>query len=375
MSDSIEKKLIVISRHETYYEQKKKTKEKMKTNHNFLNFEDDPYADYAALFDPMRTDRKARRKRSRQPVHRPKVTEDQVLEGIADELGWENEFQTTYRPSKYEVEWLLSSLQPFFEQSMISDVSALIKGGKEASVYRCEAHSTMESEWLVAKVYRPRKFRGLTNDKIYREGRDILTADGDIVHENKDRVMRAIGKKSTFGIQVSHTSWLMHEYQALERLHKAGGKVPKPYHAGSNAILMAYIGIGGVAAPTLNTIRLEVNEAQQLFDQVLHNVELMLQNDLIHADLSAYNILYLRGEITIIDLPQVVDPQGNRNAPAILARDVKRVCEYFMTQGVDCDPNAIFRDLWQRYLSVPDHILRADQSRLAQYYPDIMGDG
>jgi RIO kinase 1 len=297
------------------------------------------------------------------------------LEEIADEVGWETQFETTYRPSKHEAEWLLSSLTPFFEQSLISDVLSIVKGGKEASVYCCAAHSTMNTEFLAAKVYRPRKFRGLTKDMIYREGRDILTSDGHIIHENKDRIIRAIGKKTAFGQQVSHTSWLMHEYQALEKLYNAGANVPKPYLAGSNAILMSFIGDGTIAAPMLNTVRLDKEEAKGHFQTVLQNVELMLQHNLIHADLSAYNILYHEGEITIIDLPQVVDSIQNRNAPAILARDIQRVCDYFITQGVECEPERIFRGLWSRYMQVPWHIQRADQSRLAQYYPDIFGEG
>jgi RIO kinase 1 len=347
----------------------------MNKEYNFQNLEDDPYADYAAWFDPMRTDRKTRRKRSPKPSHTPKFTRYQIMDEITDELGWENEFQTSYRPSRYEDEWLIHSLRPLFEQSLISDVLSLVKGGKEASVYCCAAHASMDEEWLAAKVYRPKKFRGLTNDKIYREGRDILTEDGHVVHENKDRVIRAIGKKTAFGQQVSHTSWLMHEYKALEVLYPMGGNVPKPYMSGSNAILMSYIGDGLAAAPTLNTIQLDKVEATQIFDLVLENVELMLKHDLIHADLSAYNILYLQGKITIIDFPQVVDLHKNRNAPAILARDIQRTCDYFKKQGVDCDAQVIYKDLWQRYLRVPSHILRADESRLAQFYPEIFGDG
>jgi RIO kinase 1 len=232
----------------------------------------------------------------------------------------------------------------------------------------------MEVDWLAAKVYRPRKFRGLTNDKIYRAGRDILTADGHVVHENQDRVIRAIGKKTAFGQQVSHTSWLMHEYQALEQLYQVGGNVPKPYLAGSNAILMTFVGTDVIAAPTLNTVRLDKREAKRLFAVVLDNVELMIQHNLIHADLSAYNILYLHGQIMIIDFPQVVNPHGNRNAPAILARDIQRMCEYFIAQGVDCNPQGIYKDLWQRYLHVPSYIMRADESRLKQYYPEVFGD-
>ena len=166
----------------------------------------------------------------------------------------------------------------------------------------------------------------------------------------------------------------MHEYKALETLYEAGGNTPKPYAAGSNAILMTFIGLDLVAAPMLNTIQLEKNEAKQLFDLVLKNVELMLEHELIHADLSAYNILYLQGKIMIIDFPQVVDPNKNRNAPAILARDIQRICDYFLEQGVDCDSEKIYKDLWQRYLRVPTHLLRADESRLAQLYPEIFGN-
>jgi RIO kinase 1 len=350
----------------------------MDTNQNFQNSDDDTYAEYAeyaALFDPLLTDRKARRRRVPKPVHKSKATDQQIREQIADEVGWETHFQTTYQPSKHEAEWLLDSLSPFFEQSLISDVLSIVKGGKEASVYCCAGHPSMDVEWLAAKVYRPRIFRGLSKDQIYREGRQILSADGHIVHENKDRIIRAIGKKTAFGQQVSDTSWLMHEFQALEKLHRAGGKVPQPFMAGSNAILMSFIGAERIAAPMLNTIRLGKSEAESLFEIVLQNVELMLQHHLIHADLSAYNILYMQGEIVIIDLPQVVDSNQNRSAPAILARDIQRVCDYFLAQGVKCDPQEIFRDLWQRYMHVPRHIMRADRSRLAQYYPDIFGDG
>ncbi len=346
----------------------------MDENEHLTTYDNDPYKAYAAMFDPMLSDRKARRKRLPKPFHRPKVNTEQMLESLVEEVGWELEFKTSYRPSKYEAGWLLSSLRPFLEQALISDIISIVKGGKEASVYCCAAHPTMEVKWLAAKIYRPRIFRGLTKDQIYREGRDVLTSDGDIVHENKDREARAIGKKTAFGVQLSQSSWLMHEFQALERLHRAGGIVPKPYKAGPNAILMEFVGEGILAAPTLNTISLSKAEAKRHFDQILENVELMLQHNLIHADLSAYNILYHEGEIVIIDLPQVVHSLGNRNAPVILARDILRICEYFTKQGVECDAQQISRDLWGRYLRVPGHILRADESRLADLYPGVFGD-
>jgi RIO kinase 1 len=332
------------------------------------------YEEYEAQFDPIRSDRKARRHRALKPTHRPKASRDAIVAGLADEIGWENEFQITYKPSRYEAEWLFDSMRPFFESSLITDIISIVKGGKEASVYCCAAHPSMEVEWVAAKVYRPRRFRGLTKDQVYREGREILTTDGDVLHENKDREARAIGKKSAFGIQLSRGSWLMHEYRALELLHRSGGIVPKPYQVGPNAILMEFVGEGSSAAPTLNTVRLDKGEAQRHFDLLLQNVELMLEKDLVHADLSAYNILYHNGEIVIIDLPQVVGVAANRNAPMMLARDILRICEYFTKWGVACDSQHISRRLWAQYLRTPDHIRRADESRLASTIPEMIAE-
>ncbi len=314
---------------------------------------DDFYMDeleyYAEQFNPLRTDRQARRKRKAKVNHIPKKSHSQIMAEIADTTSLEDGFKTTYQPSRYEKGWLLSSLRSFYEQSLISDVLTQVKGGKEASVYRCEANPATGMAVLAAKVYRPRMFRNLRNDKMYREGREILKPNGHIVKGNDHRIMRAIGKKTDFGAQVQHTSWLMHEYKAIERLHQAGAAVPRPIAAAENAILMSYHGNERLAAPTLNEVSLDPAEARSLFKEVLRNIELMLQHDLIHGDLSAYNILYWAGEIIIIDFPQVVNCRTNSKAHFILQRDIKRVCEYFARQGVQRDPALIMDKLWGLY--------------------------
>jgi RIO kinase 1 len=109
---------------------------------------------------------------------------------------------------------------------------------------------------------------------------------------------------------------------------------------------MDYIGDPDMAAPTLNTIELDRDEAAPLFDRVLRNIDLMLANNRIHGDLSAFNILYWDGDITLIDFPQVVPPEGNPVAWRIFERDVTRICEYFATQGVRSDPKRLAVDLW-----------------------------
>ena len=128
-----------------------------------------------------------------------------------------------------------------------------------------------------------------------------------------------------------------------------------------------------LAAPTLNTVRLDSDEANRLFKEVLRNVDLMLRHDLIHGDLSAYNILYWAGELVIIDFPQVVNLRNNKKAHFVLKRDITRTCEYFAQQGVQCDSRAIFDELWHRYVEIPDpEDLAADQSRLEMMLADLV---
>jgi RIO kinase 1 len=345
--------------------------------------QEDPYIDkydyYVELFEPEWAEHRAHRKPKNN--HKPKKSRDQILAELTDDtadvvLG----FETTYRPSRYEESWLLSSLYSFYDEGLITDVLALIKGGKEASVYLCEPTPATGLGLLAAKVYRPRMFRNLRNDAMYRQGREVLTADGKPAGKQAGDYARAIRNKTAFGMQAAHTSWLMYEFTAMEQLYQAGAAVPRPVSASDNAILMSYHGDEQMAAPTLNTVDLESNEAALLFQEVLRNIDLMLQHDLIHGDLSAYNILYwapegTEGEITLIDFPQVVNLHSNPKARFILQRDIQRTCEYFAGQGVQCSPQAILDTLWSRYVPELDPEDRAaDESRLEQMVAELVGD-
>jgi RIO kinase 1 len=92
----------------------------------------------------------------------------------------------------------------------------------------------------------------------------------------------------------------------------------------------------------------------------------MLQHNFVHGDLSAFNILYWQGKITLIDFPQVVDIHANKKAYFILQRDLTRVCEYFAKQGLVHNPEAILSDMWQRYLVSNEENRVADESRLME---------
>jgi RIO kinase 1 len=253
------------------------------------------------------------------------------------------EFTFSYKAKLHEAEWIHSALNDFYEQ-MIDDVLRVIRGGKEASVYLCLSNPAVGAPYLAAKIYRPRMFRNLKNDHIYREGRGNLDASGNLV--TNDGMLHAMRKRTRYGLELLHTSWITHEYKTLQILHAAGADVPAPYATSNNTILMEYIGGEDAAADTLNSIELTTAEAKPLFERVMHNIQVMLDHNRVHGDLSAYNILYWDGEITLIDFPQAIAPQQNQNAFRIFERDVVRVCEYFSSQGVAANGREIAAKMW-----------------------------
>ena len=169
-------------------------------------------------------------------------------------------------------------------------------------------------------------------------------------HEVVDMgMLKALHNRSVYGAQIHLQSWIAYEMQTIQTLYTAGADVPQPYEMGENAILMEYIGEPGTAAPTLNTVRLNPQEVKPLFDRCISNIEIMLANDIVHGDLSAYNILYRQGQLTLIDFPQVVSAKDHPSAWQIFSRDVRRVCDYFTRQGLPADPAALAARLWKAH--------------------------
>ena len=289
----------------------------------------------------------ATRTRKSRPA-RAKRIDDQVRSELAAQLYQpESGYRFKYKAARHEQLWISTALERFYDDSLITDVLRMVKGGKEANVYCCQANPSLGMELLAAKIYRPRMLRNLKNDALYREGRAVLDDDGKALRDQRSQ--RAIRKKTRIGSEMSITSWIEHEYRIMESLYQAGADVPEPVAQAGNAILMAYVGEEGSPAPTLSEVTLPRSEAKPLFDRLIENVRLMLERHLVHADLSAYNVLYWEGSVTIIDFPQGVDSLRNRRAFDLLLRDVERLCQYFSRYGVRANARALVGDLWNRY--------------------------
>jgi len=231
------------------------------------------------------------------------------------------------------------ALDSFFAEGMITEVLYPVKSGKEASVYCCRAHPSTGAELLAAKVYRPRDHRGFKNDAIYQEGRVITNG----------QIRRAVQNKSRFGREMQFGMWINHEFETLTALARAGADTPKPLARNQSTILMEYFGDEKRAAPSLGGSELSREQARIVFNCLISNIELWLAHNYVHGDLSAYNILYWRGQAKIIDFPQAVDPRFNSNAFSLLARDIENVCHAIARYGLSYDDKRIVQQLWYKF--------------------------
>jgi RIO kinase 1 len=298
------------------------------------------FSDYLDVYESNGFE-KRHKLRSKPKLDRVRAVGTLVEPGTNTEGG----FNPSMDARKHERAWLLEYLTPFYDELVITDVVKRLKGGKEATVYVCAAHPSTGYELIAAKVYRPRQLRNLKNDSQYRAGRLTLDEQGKgLVRGRRAKV--AMLKKTKFGQELRHGSWLGHEYETLTKLHAVGADVPKPIARGDNVILMEYLGDLEMGAPALNEVELERAEAQPLFDQLMRNVALMLSESRIHGDLSAYNVLYWEGLIKIIDFPQAVDPFVNPDARILFQRDVERLCQYFARYGVRANAAELAQELW-----------------------------
>jgi RIO kinase 1 len=229
-------------------------------------------------------------------------------------------------------------LARFGGEGLVTDVVRTIGDGKEATVYLCRADPSTGVEWLAAKVYRAQKFRAFSGARSYARERGHHDA-------RSARAMRAQTRK---GRSLAHHEWIAWEWETLCRVHDAGADVPSPLACSDDAILMEYVGTAERAAPQLRHVDLDPAIAAQLFRRLLRNVEIFLGCDLVHGDLSAYNVLWADDRPWVIDVPQALDARRNGEAFAYLMRDVRNLERYFAPHGLSAGRFA--EEAWSRYL-------------------------
>lgn len=225
----------------------------------------------------------------------------------------------------------------FLNTSHVTEIIQPIKSGKEASVFLCRGSEYHNNRLLCLKIYKDFSQRNFKRNEIYQSGR--FDAAGG-------RAQRAIKNKSAFGKEIMESSWLNCEMEALHRLHQAGVYVPKPIEISRTAILMEYIGDDYQIANQLKDEELFDLKTRYLFKKIISYIQQMFNLDIVHGDLSAYNILVWKNKPVIIDFPQFIDPCNHAQAFDLLYRDVENVCNFFAKKGIEANGYKITEQIW-----------------------------
>lgn len=227
-------------------------------------------------------------------------------------------------------------LQPLIEDGVIDEVISALMSGKEAAVFVVRCGDAIRC----AKVYKDARQRSFKQAATYTEGRKVRSS----------RRARAMEKGSRFGRKQQEETWQNAEVDALYRLAAAGVRVPEPFGCIDGVMIMELVtdDEGGVA-PRLDDVVLTAEQARDDHALMMHYVKLMLNEGLIHGDLSEFNVLVDAYGPVIIDLPQAVDAAANNNAQSMLKRDVDKMTRYYGQFAPELNQTRYAEELWALY--------------------------
>jgi RIO kinase 1 len=202
-------------------------------------------------------------------------------------------------------------LNKLLKAGALNRIEGIISAGKEANVYL--AYGPNNEEYAI---------------KIYK------------IDTNTSRWMRnyIIGdprfKKVPNNVSKIIYLWASKEYKNLKRAYKAGLSVPEPIIVKNNILIMEYIGFESIPAPKLKEIKTP-KDSITLLNEILYFIKNLYQKaNLVHGDLSEFNILYHNQKPVVIDISQAVTIHHPK-AEVYLVRDITNIFNYFEKIGVE----------------------------------------
>jgi RIO kinase 1 len=136
-------------------------------------------------------------------------------------------------------------------------------------------------------------------------------------------------------------AWVQREYRNLMNAREAQVNVPTPIAFSNNVLVLESIG-NNVVAPMLKD-SIPKNK-KQFFDKIVDNIKKLYKAGLVHADLSAFNILNFRETPVFIDMSQATSIVHPR-AEEFLERDIKNICTFFNKIGFKVDEKSTLKKI------------------------------
>ena len=137
-------------------------------------------------------------------------------------------------------------------------------------------------------------------------------------------------------------SWVQREYRNLLKARQANVSVPTPLTFSNNVLVLEFIGDDGDIAPKLkDTVP---KNPREFFEKIVENLKKLHKAGLVHADLSAFNILNYDEKPVFIDFSQCTTLDGSR-ANEYLERDIRNICNFFKKIGLKADEGKVKKQI------------------------------
>uniref|UniRef100_UPI003AABA598 serine/threonine-protein kinase RIO3 isoform X2 n=1 Tax=Centroberyx gerrardi TaxID=166262 RepID=UPI003AABA598 len=202
---------------------------------------------------------------------------------------------------------------------VLENINGCIGTGKESVVFHADGGSLEEQpvpDEVVLKVFKTTLNEFRNRDRYIKDD-----------YRFKDRFSKLNPRKII-------RLWAEKEMHNLHRMKKAEIPCPEVVLLKKHILVMSFIGREHVPAPKLKDVMLGTEDMKNAYYQVLHMMQQLYQEcDLVHADLSEYNMLWHDGKVWLIDVSQSVAPTYPHGLE-FLFRDCRNVSTFFQKRGV-----------------------------------------
>jgi len=198
----------------------------------------------------------------------------------------------------------LISLYELANKGYIEEFFGVIGVGKEANIFAARG----KKELYAVKIYR------------------ITTSDFKAMKKYIEGDYRFKFVKDTKKSLIN--AWVEKEFKNLKIAEAAGVRVPHPFVYKNNILVMELIHDQGAPAPMLKEVGLGEKEAGRIYATLVSYAKKLYKADLVHGDLSEYNVLLNKGEAIVIDISQGV-PLNHALADELLERDLRNIARFF----------------------------------------------
>jgi RIO kinase 1 len=199
-------------------------------------------------------------------------------------------------------------LYSLMNKGAFSYLNGVVSSGKESRVYWGVKNS---GENVAVKVY-------LVASSDFK--RRLRYVEGDPRFKKIRRDSRGMAE-----------TWARKEFTNLKQAYDAGVRVPKPESFEGNVLVMEFIGdSNGLRAPLI----LETEVKKKDYLEIMKSVKTLYSKaDLVHADLSEYNVFKYQGKNILFDFGSAVSV-NHPSSEEFLKRDIQNINNFFQKRSV-----------------------------------------